>query len=570
MREYLWIYQKKVIPVTEESMITRLEKNDIQAACPGAVEEIRELCQEELLFDERITAHGIFIDKELLREVGGLNLRLPAKWEYELALRAAERNRVCMLPATACEVQTLAGNTSEDKRDVWDGFCVDAYVVGRYCEFLRNRNLFEMVVEAVINEGLAIESTEVVEQFLTDMLTHSERYYDYYDATQPILIFRGDSCCYDILNIFAGELAKALIQQGNCVEFYDAVTEDVKGLTRLLGKRFKASIGFQAWIFSAQRKDDSSNLMDRIGGPKYNFVFDHPVWMQEQLRYVPKRYYALTHDRNYVDFIKKFNPEVADAYLLPPGGRSLESTEDRERIYDVTFLGTYGDYRDKLAVIADCAPTVKFLAAKFLLYMKKFPNHTAEHAFQMALEHYHIELSRQEFLELFGEMKAVIQCIMYYYREKAVEQILQEGITLHVFGDSWRKSPFAKNVHLQQHEAVYGEDAIQVLQKSKISLNIMAWHKDGFTERIADSMLAGAVVVSDDSTQLRELFEMETLRFDLRKIEELPQILTDLLVDDNRRAHLARMAQEKAYTSATWAVRAGELLQIIEEESRNR
>lgn len=86
------------------------------------------------------------------------------------------------------------------------------------------------------------------------MIARTEAYFYYYDATQPILIYLGDSCCYNILNVLANELAKALHAKGNAIRFYDVAAEDVQGLSRLLGERYKASIGFQAWIFSVQRK----------------------------------------------------------------------------------------------------------------------------------------------------------------------------------------------------------------------------------------------------------------------------------------------------------------------------
>lgn len=574
MKEYLWLYQGRTISVSEQSIITTLEESGIRAACLWNEVDSRILTMGEVLLDERITENGILLDKELLCEAGGLNTRLPAKWEYELALRVAEKEKLVQLPF-AVFGETTFWERFEQMQDAWGGFCVDAYIAGRYSEFLRKHELFEAVVEAVLEEGLAVESAETAGQLLEDMMAHKERYFYYYDATQPILIYRGASCCYNILNVFAERLAEALKEQGNRIEFYDTETEDVQGLARLLGRHYKASVGFQAWILSAQLKGGKDSLMNRIGGPKYNFIFDHPIWMQEQLRYVPDRYYVLTHDRNYAAFIRKYDTGVKDAYLLPPGGREPKGAEagveeSVRRIYDITFLGTYGDYREKLAVIADCVPEVRFLAARFLLYMKQSPNSTAEAAFQRALEHYKIRLSQEAFLELFGELKAVIQCIMYYYREKVVETILNAGIELHVYGDSWKESPFAGSPLLKMHEAVYGEAAIRVLAQSKISLNIMAWHKDGFTERIADSMLAGAVVVSDYSTQLEEFYGGETVLFDLQQLGDLPKLLTGLLRDEDTRESLAEAVERKARTMATWEVRAKELLEIIEEESRSR
>lgn len=574
MKEYLWLCRGKEVPVTQQTIKLALEKKGIRAACLWEQDESRELGMEELLLDERIVANGILLEKELLSEAGGKNTRLPAKREYELALRVAEHETVYLLPASFLAGETEkagAGDVENGVQEIWCEFCTDAYIAGRYREFLQERGLFEAVVEAVLTEGLAVESAPKVEAFLQQMIARTEAYFYYYDATQPILIYLGDSCCYNILNVLANELAKALHAKGNAIRFYDVAAEDVQGLSRLLGERYKASIGFQAWIFSIQRKDGESYFQDLIGGPKYNFVLDHPIWMQKQLQCAPKRYYILTHDRNYQAFIRKYDKGVADAYLLPPGGRRMaESCDDGERIYDVAFLGTYTDYRNKLAAIMSSAWEIKFMAARFLFVMRKNPDITAELAFQKTLDHYKITLDQETFLERFGEFKEVIQCIMFYYREKVVETILQAGITLHVFGDTWKNSPFAQNPLLCMHEAVFGDEAAAVLQKTKLSLNVMAWHKDGFTERIADSMLAGAVVVSDNSSHLEEFYRDETVRFELRELEKLPGLLNGLLADEKKRLEIAKAAKNKASAMASWEVRAEQLLQIIEEESTNR
>jgi glycosyltransferase involved in cell wall biosynthesis len=463
-------------------------------------------------------------------------------------------------------VQEACGEDS-----AWQSFCTDAYVAGRYSQFLREQGLFETVIQALLAEGAESGRAGEAQAFLEEMVAHSGQYDDYYEATQPILIYLGPTYCYNILNVFARELAGALERQGERIEFYDTEKEDINGIAALAGKHYKASIGFQTWMMSVKRKDKDAFFCDMIGGPKYNFIVDHPIWLHHQLCDVPKRFYVLTHDRTYQDFIEKYYPKVQGTFLLPPGGRRKLASENvcaiRERCYDITFLGTYGDYRKKLTVIKKCVPSVKFLAAKYLLYMTRHPNLTAETAFRMALEHYGIELGQEDFLNLFGEMKMVIQCVMYYYREKTIAVLLRAGLEIHAYGASWKDSPFYGNPCFMLHEEIQADAAGAVLGKSKISLNIMAWHKDGFTERIADSMLAGAVVVSDASTQLEEDWGEETVLFDLLQIEKLPEKIKALLAQPERMEKIAGRAREKALREATWEVRAAELLKIIESEA---
>lgn len=526
------------------------------------------LRQEELLLDERYTGNGLIVERELLVAAGGVNRLIQAKWEYELALRIVQKAPIYILDKEQFDAVGIARDMGiEAKYTAEDGFGTDAYVLGRYAGFLKECGLFDTVLEALLTECSSCSRPQEAQHFLEEMLSHAKRYEKIYEATQPILIYLGPTYCYNILNVFARELGNALERQGERVEYYDTSKEDVNGLVKLAGKRYKASIGFQTWLMSVGRADGTGNLQDFIGGPKYNFIVDHPIWLDEQLCKTPKRFYVLTHDRNYQTFIEHYYSGVSGTYLLPPGGRDCGMPYgEEERIYDITFLGTYGDYRKKLQVIAACVPSVRFLAARFLRNMVKQPGLVAEAAFGMAVEHYGIALDDTGYRKLFFEMKAVIQAAMYYYREKVTRTLLDAGITLHVYGESWEESPFAEHPCLIKHPAVPAEKSSEVLGKSKISLNVMAWHKDGFTERIADSMLAGAVVVSDGSTQLEEEYANELVIYQLDKLQEIPEKVKKLLGDSERREKLAKRAREKALAQASWDRRAEQLLHIIEEE----
>ncbi len=101
-----------------------------------------------------------------------------------------------------------------------------------------------------------------------------------------------------------------------------------------------------------------------------------------------------------------------------------------------------------------------------------------------------------------------------------------------------------------------------------MSLNIMTWHKDGFTERIANAMLQKSVVVTDRTTYLEENFEngRELLMFDLGHLEELPGQIKELLSNEEKRAQIAECAYRKALKYHTWDARAKTLLQWIEED----
>ena len=97
-------------------------------------------------------------------------------------------------------------------------------------------------------------------------------------------------------------------------------------------------------------------------------------------------------------------------------------------------------------------------------------------------------------------------------------------------------------------------------------MNVMSWHKGGFTERMADIMLAGAVLVTDDTTYLRGRYDYgDMLIYHLDNMDQLPEQIAALLADEERRLQMAEHGREKTAREHTWDGRAVQFLQILRE-----
>lgn len=389
------------------------------------------------------------------------------------------------------------------------------------------------------------------------------------EPSTPVLFYYGVRYCYNILNDILGQFELALRGRGVRTLSYDEQEEGVNGLTRFMGKRFRAVVGIQSYLFSVFLKDSGMFLHDKIYAPKFNFVLDHPIWLKNQLSQMPKDCFVLTHDVHYQDFIEAFYPDAPGSVLFPPAAneKSLCNRPVSERVYDAVFIGTYGNYRDKCAQILECRPRVRHLAAAYLLTMKKRPDLTAEDAFYETLQGRGVTVAKEEFLELFFQMKPVIQAIMYYYREKTVRTLLEAGVPLEIWGESWQSSPLAGHPLLAIHPDVTPEESFSILGNSKLSLNIMAWHKGGFTERLANSMYAGAVVVTDRTTyEDGMLCEGENIvMFDLKELEKLPEKVRGLLRNTAKLERIAENGRRYARSAHSWDERAEEFLYLLDE-----
>lgn len=138
-----------------------------------------------------------------------------------------------------------------------------------------------------------------------------------------------------------------------------------------------------------------------------------------------------------------------------------------------------------------------------------------------------------------------------------------------MYGDSWSRAPFAGHECLVRHQGMDVEESLNIMEQAKVSLNIMSWHKDGFTERVLNSMLAGAVALSDRSTHLEEKFVdgEDIILFDLARLGDLPGRVRELLSDEEKLRAIAEKGRKRVMEEHLWIHRAKEFLKIISKNS---
>lgn len=530
----------------------------------------------ELLLDDQWADGQIHCPEHLYAEIGCINPKLTAKQNYDFLLRAIQKYPVMAVGTASADVSPataagspLADNSPEMQGD-WDSFRTDCYIAGKYQQELFSSGLFNTVMEALLADASRLPDPDSAVAWLEKMIFREKEYYEIDDAVRPILIYRGADTCYNTLNQFADELAAALRRCRQAVEVFDLEKEGNPALTKYIGSRFKAIIGIQTYAFSILMQDNKTNLHDLIHGPKYNLILDHPAWLKEHIENGPENYYLLTHDRNYCAFAKRYYKNIKDCIYFPPAGILPEKPAKEEKQFDITFVGSYHNYRDRLAIIYAYGRPYRFLAARFLLRMRQHPNESAEQSLRSVLELYNITLEDDDFLDLFYELRQACFCIMLYYREKIIKTLLEAGIEIHVYSDSWQKSPFAGHPCLHCHPAVNIKESLHAIQLSRISLNIMSWHKDGLTERVLNSMLCKSAVLSDRSSILEEIFtdNEDIVLFDLEQIHLLPKRVKDLLADERQLERIADNGYRKTIGEwHLWSYRAIQFLSVLEKNT---
>ena len=445
----------------------------------------------------------------------------------------------------------------------WDEYKQQCYYLGRYADVYQRQGTFSEYTTNLIQEGMQFQEEQGI-AYLEDMIAHGPKYQVVDQKLCPILLYTGDPICYGVLDGFAKALGYALDRAGANVEFYDLEAGGMQGLADFTGKRFKAIIGFQTYGFSVLSGKEE-RIHDLMDGPKFHMLLDHPVWLKNQLEHAPKKdYYILTHDRNYCAFIQRYYPWVKGTFLLPPGGE--EWTETEEKCYDITFVGSYHDWRLWIPQVWEMNRKTHGVARHFLQHMLHHRDETWEDGLRATLQEMGREpLEDGAFLQLLFDIKPVCFVVMSYIREQIMDAIVDAGVKVHVFGDSWKQPRYCQAKALIRHGNVTPEESLKIYAQSKISLNIMSWHKDGMTERIANMMLNRAVVVTDESGYLREHYTagQDYVPISIWEPERVPKILTALLEDETRQKEIAESAYLQAKVKETWDVRSGQFLGIL-------
>ena len=526
----------------------------------------------DILLDERVVFGELAVSRDLVRKAGGINTGLKAKRKYELVLRIAELGNVKIEEVendiSVCnnlEKQNesfIFIDDNETEGNIIDSLTTDCYLIAKYSERLIAHNLFNPAVESILVEaedkGLKNEAVALLEGFLSK----NDSFYMIDDCTRPVLIFKGNDTCYNVLNTFADELKKSIEKSGYKTEIFDVDREDWKEVIRYQNKHYKAVVGFQSFLFSVKMEDGKRYLADFIKAPKFNFLLDAPICFSSHLDYRAEDFTILTHDINYKNFLEKHYKQQAK--ILPPGGMiSKNPVSMDERKYELTFLGSYGDYRKILSELEGLSAEDKAVGTALFEKLKLEPELTLEAGFDKVIKERGLVMDEVIYLARLHQVRRVLYAASYYFREKAIKAILDSEIKLTVFGESFKNSPFADCENLNICEEVPAERSLEVYGNSKISLNFMTWHKAGLTERMANIMLAGAVLLTDCTDGFSEGAGEDFVDFKLSDIDSLPEKIKELLKNDSLLNKIALNGRKRAISSMTWDKRAEELLELL-------
>lgn len=415
-----------------------------------------------------------------------------------------------------------------------------------------------------------------------------------------IVMFAGG---VETLEYFSGQMAKRFEEMGYLVFFYDLKNEEYSSrkLRKFIrtGETVLVTFNFQGLEKEAGvYKEGIGYIWESYKIPCYNIAADHPYFYDDRLKELPGDYHHISIDRFQEKYFREFYPEFVDEGFLPLAGTMLDLSaagddteegkmpeltdgpaEEKEaagcgevKRYDVILTGNY----TKLSFFE---PYIHWINDEYAAFYQGIIDELLEHpgqtVEQVALKHCEREMGKVPYEELriaFHKMIFIDLYVRNYWRGKVVRTLVDAGIKVDVVGKGWEElENVAHPENLTVHPQTDSLTCLQMIRRAKVSVNVMPWFKDGAHDRVFNSILNGAVCVSDTSKYLcEELSEGEGVcYFDLQQLESLPGKVTNLLQNEGMMQEIAARGRKKVLDRHTWAKRAETLAQWFEERSKD-
>ncbi len=374
---------------------------------------------------------------------------------------------------------------------------------------------------------------------------------------------------YGVLHHFTIKFHEALLRLGVVSRILEAQYDNPKPfLTELFKDPPDCTLSFNGLL----PDEEGRFFCDLIRIPHIAYIVDSPNGYVSLSR-SPLTIIASV-DQGACEFFKGIH--CKNVFFLPHGiEKNLHLHPKDERPYDVTFLASCIDYEKirtdwtKLP-----APLRKILeqSAEIALYDPKTSYiHACANVMEKFVMEGKIDPQKINLIELLDELE------MYVRGRARVE--LVKSITdarVDIFGSpspatDWKKQLGKEQSNVVIHPAVPFDQALEIMQKSKIILNSCAWIKQGTHERTLSGLASEALVLTEGNDFMKDHFtnEKNILFYQYNDLDKVNSMINFYLTDDAARKQIAAAGREQAIHHHSWDFRATTLLKELDPVLNN-
>lgn len=293
-----------------------------------------------------------------------------------------------------------------------------------------------------------------------------------------------------------------------------------------------------------------------------NIVVDHPFYYHKFVPYLPKKYMQISIDREHEAYLQHFFPEIRRGPFMPLGGTSLWKKETlpgwEERPVDIVFTGNYNPPSMFEKAITRNGPEYTEF---YYDIIHDLIDHPSESMDKVIIEHLRRDVedvTEPGIKDAMPNMIFIDLYVRHYFRGQVVKTLVDSGLKVYCFGAGWDCLECEHPENIVNGNVLDSLGCLQQISRSKISLNVMPWFKDGAHDRVFNSMLNGAVCASDGSKYMDEILTdgKDYIKYDLARLDELPDRIRDVLKNRETWEHIVKSGYNRALKGHTWADRA--------------
>lgn len=321
------------------------------------------------------------------------------------------------------------------------------------------------------------------------------------------------------------------------------------------------------------RTADGANFWSKNRIPVYSFQLDHPRNYYADLFAPVCDLRVICLDRNHIHFVKRFYPRIKIIHFLPNGGtdeRGFFDTDGwKDRDIDVIYAGGIQQSFKEYPALEKLPDNGRNFYQECIAMILNNPELTTEDAIDHVLSGLDSELDEQSIYYIHMECAPYIEgFVRREFKLRTMQALDQAGIRVTILGgNTWDLGGLElKNASLLPR--ITPQECNLQMQRAKVSLNCMPWYKAGCSERVFNSMMNGAVCVTDRSSYLEERFKdgSELVYYDLWNLTQLAYDIRYLLNNIEAAQQIAYRGYRETNAADSWESRMGTILQFVNED----
>ncbi len=373
----------------------------------------------------------------------------------------------------------------------------------------------------------------------------------------------------ETLSFFSAEIEKYFLSN-NIKTFWldlDDLEKSAKHLKKFIKEDETALLTFNFLALSGEKyiyDEDRGYIWEIYNIPVYNIVVDHPLYYVERYPLVPPKYTEFHIDLDHERYYENYYPELKSGGFLPLAGTCYndyvipafdEWIESKD--IDILFVGSYMDPKEYMKYITRINDeyTSFYMGMVDDLFdnpMQSLTDVARRHCIRemgdKSIETWKVIYKSLNFLDLY--IRAVA-------RENAVKAIAKAGVNIDIFGHKWENASIKAN-NVKLHGPTDSKTCLMMMQRAKISLNVLPWFREGAHDRVFNAMANGSLCLTDESLYLDKIFndKEDYILYDISDVSDLGDKADKLLKDNEYIYKLVNKAYKKTLKGHLWSDRA--------------